>query len=161
MQKIHISKTMKFIIVLIAFFLALIVFKPNTNYAASSTVVGTITYKYDLIDGKAENVMIDDTATTEFPDLIEIPNQLDGYTVVSIGDGTNCISNKSKIWHEGYNSNEIKPKFVLPNTVTKINAKAFTGCYVLIQILVKLKKLVMMHFTMDILDMDLCQMEEY
>lgn len=131
MKKIHINKTIKFIIVLIAFFLAMFVFKPSINYGASSTTVGTITYKYDLIDGNAENVMIDDTATTEYPDLIELPNQLDGYTVVSIGDGTGCISQKTKIWHDGNASNKIAPKFVMPNTVTKINAKAFSSCYVL------------------------------
>lgn len=123
------SKTInikKILLIVIAIFLGIVAFG-NNDVKAATTVKDGITYIYDVIDGKAENVMIDDDNSTlpELPNLIVIPNSLDGNPVISLGDGTGAISKTAIL---KFNGNKVKYTFKLPNTVTTINENAFYRC---------------------------------
>lgn len=116
----------KILLIVIAIFLGIVAFGDKEVNAATTTV-DNVTYIYDVINGNAENVMIDDDNSTlpKWPNLIAIPNSLGGYPVVSLGDGTGAISNKACI---RFNGSKTEYAFKLPNTVTTINENAFQFC---------------------------------
>ena len=113
----------RILLIVIAIFLGIVAFG-SKDVKAATTTVNNVTYIYDVIDGKAENVMIDDDNSTlpTLPNLIVIPDTLDTYPVISLGDGTGAISKTAILKFDGA---KVKYTFKLPSTVTTINENAF------------------------------------
>lgn len=113
----------RILLIVIAIFLGIVAFG-SKDVKAATTTVNNVTYIYDVIDGKAENVMIDDDNSTlpTLPNLIVIPDTLDTYSVTSLGDGTGAISKTAILKFDGA---KVKYTFKLPSTVTTINENAF------------------------------------
>ena len=92
--------------------------------------VGTLTWEYEVSDGKAINARIKRDENTKIPVILNIPSSLGGYDVVSIGNGTRNILDANMVF-EGSESTLVGEtivfKVVLPDTVTTINDRAFSG----------------------------------
>ncbi|MBR2703843.1 MAG: leucine-rich repeat protein [Clostridia bacterium] len=113
--------------ILCAILMMFIVLLISSKSKAAETTVGGVTYTYDVVNGKAENVWVS-AGKDNFTGAI--PGTIDGYTVVSIGDGTNNILGNRDYGHFDMTriylpQLDIVSKIEIPNTVTKINKYAF------------------------------------
>lgn len=131
-----ISKLLLVTVIMVAVMLTA---KLNKSYAAECTV-DNIKYVYETdSNGNAINVTIDGTNSTR-KNIIYIPDQLDGHTVVSLGKGDRfvtgstsgyiisaacTIADKEPMTEEFINGTDLVTRFVIPEHVTRINDNAF------------------------------------
>lgn len=111
------------ILLLIMLIVLASIFANKKSYAASwEDSSSHIMYEYELDNaGNAINVKI----TTAQAGNYTIPSQIDGRTVISLGDGVNRICGTGED-----DELVVKQRFTLPNTVKRINANAFKDCIV-------------------------------
>lgn len=126
---------LKYIIITIILIILGLIISGNNSYAEECTV-GDVTFAYNLVNGKAENVYVsayqgNKPNKNTFKGLIlEIPSSLDGHDVVSIGDGVNTILGleRSDAIPKGFRSSTKEQqqfgKIILPNTLKTINSYA-------------------------------------
>ena len=127
-------KVSKILFVIALIFAGILISNINKSYAAEK-VVGDFTYVYDLVDGNAENVYISKYQNEPFSKshgnaAIEMPNELDGHTIKSIGNGSLNILGKSMedtIQGEYETQGILVMKMTLPENITTINLYAFAG----------------------------------
>ncbi len=125
---------LKYIITAIILVILGLITSGNKSLAEECTV-GDVTYAYTLVDGNAENVYISaykgrKPSKYAFERItLEIPSSLDGYNVVSVGNGVNTFIGNAPASYSGALSSrdcvaDVK-KIILPNTLKKINDYAF------------------------------------
>lgn len=137
------SKVKKILLLITLIFASILIAEENKSLAAE-TRVGDYTYTYELVNGNAENVYISKyhgsgaTEDGKFPAYItlnlNIPDTLDGHTVVSVGDGVHNIFNDlmlNCIYVDPVVDNKVNKytinEFTVPSGLKEINDYAFAG----------------------------------
>ena len=117
MENRYVKKSYKILFSIILIFMAFLIFSAEKSNAVTTTVNG-ITWTYTLSGGQAKNVY---TTNTSITGTLTIPSSLDGYDVVSIGNGSRTV-----LYQTSSTTNTRITSIEIPETVTTINAYAFS-----------------------------------